>query len=121
MASGEGDRSVQDGKKPIATSPDARDEDELRGPSRGPLARLLAWFRGLGSRKKGGQPEDDKRPDVGKRVESVSEESEGTSGDSDKAEDDVDGGSGVSVSGSDEDGRTQSSRTGTDEENRDSQ
>ena len=120
VASGEGDRSVQDGKKPIATSPDARDEDELRGPSRGPLARLLAWFRGLGSRKKGGQPEDDKRPDVGKRVESVSEESEGTSGDSDKAEDDVDGGSGVSVSGSDEDGRTQSSRTGTDEENRDS-
>ena len=119
VASGEGDRSVRDGKKPVATSSDARDEDELHGPSRGPLAWLLAWFRGLGSRKKGGQPEDDKRPDVGKRVESASEGSESTLRDSDKAEDDVDGGSGVSVNGSDEDGRTQSSRTGKDEENRD--
>ena len=119
VASGEGDRSVQDGKKPVATSSDARDEDELHGPSRGPLAWLLAWFRGLGSRKKGGQPEDDKRPDVGKRVESASEGSESTPRDSDKAEDDVDGGSGVSVNGSDEDGRTQSLRTGKDEDNRD--
>ena len=118
VAPDEGDRPVQDGKKSPGTSPDARDEDELHGPSRGPLAWLLAWFRGLGSRKKGGQPEDDKRPDVGKRVESALEESESTPGDSNKAEDDVDGGSGVSVSGSDEDGRTQSSRTGKDEENR---
>ena len=79
VAPEEDGRSVQNGKKPASISPKVGDEDGSHSSSKGPFARLLAWFRGLGSRKKGGQPEDDKRPDVGKRVESAAGESESTS------------------------------------------